>query len=161
MFSARRIAVAILFSTCLSFQTNLNAKTALPRQRRVDQASSISKVAHQWAREWDAKHLEALIDLYADDAVFMTATGTRATGQQAIRELFKQALTGSGSQLKIFSRETEAAGNLAYDSGEYNETSIANGVTKSGKGNYLIVLRRERNDWRIVQHMWTDASRKQ
>jgi len=162
MFPARRIAIAILISTCASFQANLTfTKTEAPSQRRTDQANSINKVSHLWAREWGAKNLEALMDLYADDAVFMTATGSRTTGRQAIRELFKQALASSGSQLSIHSRETEASGNLAYDSGEYDETSTANGVKKSGRGNYLVVLRRDKNRWRIVQHMWTDAGRQQ
>ena len=162
MFPARRIAIAILISTCAIFQARLAlAKTDVPAQRRTDQKNSISKVSDLWAREWGAKNLEALMDLYADDAVFMTATGTRTTGRQAIRKLFEQALASSGSQLNIHSRETEASGNLAYDSGEYDETSTANGVTKSGKGNYLVVLRRDKNRWRIVQHMWTDAGRQQ
>ena len=100
------------------------------------------------------------MDLYADDAVFLTATGSRTTGKAAIRELFKQALAGSSSQLTVYSRSTEESGNLAYDSGEYDEVSTINGVTKKGAGNYLVVLRRDGNRWRIIQHMWTDAGAK-
>ena len=162
MFRPSRIALAILFVTCaiLPYKNSWLAGTELSQERPPGLANSISKPSQLWAREWSAKNLDALMDLYADDAVFLTATGSRTTGKAAIRELFKQALAGSGSQLKVYSRSTEESGNLAYDSGEYDEVSTINGVTKKGAGNYLVVLRRDGNRWRIVQHMWTDAGAK-
>ena len=86
-------------------------------------------------------------------------TGSRITGRSAIRELFSGALATHSSELHVRSKRTEQSGQLAYDSGEYEETSTAGGVKHSGRGNYLVVFRREgKNQWRIIQHMWTDLS---
>lgn len=120
--------------------------------------SGVAEISARWAKEWSAKNRDAVIALYAEDAVFMTATGTRTTGRAAIRELFEKALEGNTSDLHVQSRGTEQSGNLAYDSGEYEETTTSGGVSRPGRGNYLVVFRRDRKkQWRIVQHMWTDV----
>jgi len=160
MFRAQRIALAILIVTCAILSCTSPGRTELSQQRPPGLANSVSKPSYLWAKEWGAKNLDALMDLYTDDAVFLTATGSRTTGKAAIRELFKQALAESGSQLTVYSRATEESGNLAFDSGEYDEVSTVNGGTKRGAGNYLVVLRRDGNRWRIIQHMWTDAAAK-
>jgi hypothetical protein len=64
-------------------------------------ANDIAKVSEQWAREWKAKNLDELIALYAEDAVFMPATGSRVTGRAAIRELFEKALAVYTSDVQV------------------------------------------------------------
>jgi uncharacterized protein (TIGR02246 family) len=121
--------------------------------------NDVSKISEQWAKEWGAKNLDAVVALYADDAVFLPSTGNRVTGRAAIRELFAGALASHSSELHVRSKKTEQSGQLAYDSGEYEETSTTGGVKKLGRGNYLVVFRREgKNQWRIIQHMWTDLA---
>jgi uncharacterized protein (TIGR02246 family) len=123
-------------------------------------ANAVTQISEQWAKEWSAKNLAAVIALYADDAVFLPATGSRVTGRAAIRDLFEKALAVNTSDLRVQSKVTEQSGDLAYDSGEYEETMTSGGVARSGRGNYLVVLRRDgRNQWRIVEHMWTDVPR--
>jgi uncharacterized protein (TIGR02246 family) len=121
-------------------------------------ANDLAKISEQWAKEWGAKNLEALIGLYAEDAVFLPATGSRVTGRAAIRNLFEKALAVNTSELRVHSKAAEQSGNLAYDSGEYEEFMSSGGVTRSGRGNYLVVFRRNsKNQWHIVEHMWTDV----
>lgn len=120
--------------------------------------SGLAKISEQWAKEWSARNLDAVIALYAEDAVFLTATGSRTTGRAAIRELFEKALAANTSDLHVQSKVTEQSGNLAYDSGEYEETTTSGGVKRKCRGNYLVVLRRDgKKQWRIVEHMWTDV----
>ena len=121
-------------------------------------ASVVAKISEQWAKEWKAKNVDALMTLYAEDAVFMPANGSRVTGRSAIRELFQKALAVHTSDVRVHSKVTEQSGHLAYDSGEYDETSTSGGAERSGKGNYLVILRQDsKNQWRIVEHMWTDV----
>jgi len=128
-----------------------------PRAAARGQTTDVAQVSERWAKEWGAKNLAAVIALYADDPVFLPATGTRVTGRAAIRNLFEQALATNTSNLHVRSKVTEQSGDLAYDSGEYEETMTSAGVTRSGQGNYLVVLRRNGNQWLIVEHMWTDV----
>ncbi|MCM3901828.1 MAG: SgcJ/EcaC family oxidoreductase [Pyrinomonadaceae bacterium] len=121
-------------------------------------APEVARISELWAKEWSAKNLEAVIGLYAEDAVFLTATGSRVSGRTAIRDLFEKALAANTSDLRVHSKVTEQSGNLAYDSGEYEEAMTTGGVKRSGRGNYLVVFRRSgKNEWLIVEHMWTDA----
>jgi len=115
-------------------------------------------VCGQWAEYWRQKKLDDVVALYAPDAVFLTGTGDRFSGRNAIRAVFKTAMEGHTSDLTPRSLVTEISGNLAYDSGDYLETIIpASGVAKTElKGNYVIVFKRQRSGkWLIIEHVWT------
>jgi uncharacterized protein (TIGR02246 family) len=112
----------------------------------------------EWARAWGAKDLERLVGLYADDAVFLPATGGRITGRTAIKDLFRQALETNSSQLRIRSIRTQVEGGLAFDSGEYEEERKSGDSTQAGRGQYLVVCRQDATGtWRIIEHVWTDT----
>jgi len=122
-------------------------------------ATRLSRVCGQWAEYWRQKQLDNVVDLYAPDAVFLTGTGDRFNGREAIRAIFKTAMEGHTSDLAPRSLVTEVSGNLAYDSGYYLETIIpASGVAKTElKGNYVIVFKRQRSGkWLIIEHVWKD-----
>jgi uncharacterized protein (TIGR02246 family) len=126
--------------------------------RKLESATCIACVSEEWAEHWSAKNLDAVVALYADDAVFLPSTGSRVTGRAAIRELFAKALVASTTRLRVQSKTTGQSGDLAYDSGEYEEKATSGGVTRTGHGNYLVILRRVgAGRWLIVEHMWTDA----
>jgi len=121
--------------------------------------TKLSRVCGQWAEYWRQKQLDRVVALYAPDAVFLTGTGDRFSGREAIRAVFKTAMQGHTSDLTPRSMVTEVSGNLAYDSGDYLETIIpASGVAKTElKGNYVIVFKRQPSGkWLIIEHVWTD-----
>lgn len=149
-------AVAFLLTATIDDRSAAAVKTqSQPGAPHAE--NDVAKISEAWAKEWSVRSLEPLVALYTDDAVFVTATGTRVTGRVAIRDLFSKALALSASKVQVASRGTEQSGDLAYDSGEYEETTTIGQVTRKGRGNYLVVLRRDgKKQWRIVQHMWTD-----
>jgi ketosteroid isomerase-like protein len=84
--------------------------------------------------------------------------GDRITGSAALRTLFQNIMATFNSDLTLHSLNLEASGNLAYDSGEFEETltNIATGTKIESKGSYVIIYKRDANGaWRIVQHVWT------
>ena len=124
---------------------------------RTAGAQRVAAVCAEWAGAWGAKDLERLVGLYADDAVFLPATGGRITGRAAIKELFRQALETNSSRLQIRSIRTHVEGGLAFDSGEYEERKSGDS-TRPGRGQYLVVCRRDATGtWRIIEHVWTDT----
>jgi uncharacterized protein (TIGR02246 family) len=159
--SSIAILMIAAFATLL-IMTTVDARAVRSASRRSDPigqrgANGVAQISEQWAKEWSGKKVDALIALYSDDAVFLPANGSRITGRAAIRDLFEKALAVNTSDVRLHSKVTEQSGDLAYDSGEYEETATSGGVTRSGRGNYLVVLRRSGKDqWRIVEHMWTD-----
>lgn len=132
------------------------SKKTLPRSLLE---TKLSRVCGQWAEHWRQKKLDDVVALYAPAAVFLTGTGDRFSGREAIRAVFKTAMEGHTSDLTPRSLVTEASGNLAYDSGDYLETIIpASGVARTElKGNYVIVFKRQpTGKWLIIEHVWTD-----
>jgi ketosteroid isomerase-like protein len=62
------------------------------------------------------------------------------------------------SDLTLNSQNLEASGDLAYDSGDFQETltNIATGAKIRAKGSYIIIFKRQSDrNWQIVQHVWT------
>jgi uncharacterized protein (TIGR02246 family) len=133
----------------------------LTRVTADDVSNEIAKVRADWAKALYSKQLDQIAMRYAPDAVFLTPTGDRITGRAAIRDLCKKAMATYTSDIKMRSAALGHSGNLAYDSGDYEETEaiIANGTSKNLKGTYLMVYRRQADGhWLILQQMWADGT---
>jgi ketosteroid isomerase-like protein len=99
--------------------------------------------------------------LYAAEPAFQPSLGERWSGTAAIRQHFAGALAKYRGDLHLHSQRSSASGDLAFDSGTYDETvrSVSgNGKPKSLKGGYLFVLQRAPGgDWKILEQIWTEA----
>jgi ketosteroid isomerase-like protein len=152
---SRRAAIAFLaFATIL-------APTFSPTATAAPQASTIvtlAKIREAWVQDLRAKRLEPILKFYAPDAVFLQPTGERITGSAALRTLFQTIMATFNSDLTLHSQNLETSGDLAYDSGDFQETltTIATGAKITTKGSYIIIFKRQPNgSWQIVQHVWT------
>ena len=131
--------------------------------RAAPQASTIvalAKIRQVWVEDLRAKKLESILKFYAADAVFLQPSGERITGSAALRSLFQTIMASFDSDLVLHSQNLETSGDLAYDSGDFEETltTIATGAKIASKGSYIIVHRRQPSgDWQIVQHAWTGS----
>lgn len=131
---------------------------AEPGQSEI--ASEIAKMRELWVTEWNSRQINQIVTLYAPDAMFLTASGERATGQVQIRDLFDRMRNSNMSNLKLHSLAFEQSGDLAYDSGSYYETAaLPDNPHHQIQGNYLTVYKLQPDGrWLIVQHVWTAAS---
>lgn len=122
--------------------------------------SPIDKLRQQWVTDWNLKEINQIMPLYAPDAMFFTASGERAIGQAAIRELFERMRDSNISNLRLHSLAVEHSGDLAYDSGSYRETvALPDNPEHEIQGSYLAVYKLQPDGrWLIVQHVWTAAS---
>jgi uncharacterized protein (TIGR02246 family) len=121
----------------------------------------IAKVRADWVKDLHTKQLDQIAALYAEDAEFLLATGTRVSGRTAIRELCKNVMATMTSDITLHTATSERSENLAYDSGDYSETltSVADGTVTPYKGTYVMIFRRQSNGaWVIAEQVWTDAS---
>jgi uncharacterized protein (TIGR02246 family) len=121
----------------------------------------IARVRAEWVKDLHTKQLDKIAALYAEDAEFLLATGTRVSGRAAIRELCKNVMATMTSDIILRTATRERSENLAYDSGDYSETltSVADGTVTPYKGTYVMIFRRQANGvWVIAEQVWTDAS---
>jgi uncharacterized protein (TIGR02246 family) len=123
-------------------------------------ASEIAKLRELWVTEWNLRQINPIMALYAPDAMFLTASGDRATGQSQIRALFDGMRASNMSNLRLHSLAVEQSGDLAYDSGSDRETAaLPDNPHHEIEGSYLTVYKLQLDGrWLIVQHVWTGAS---
>jgi ketosteroid isomerase-like protein len=159
LFPSRRAAVTLLaLATILA---PIFSHAAAPAQASSSQASTLADVAktrEAWVQDLHTKQLEPILKFYAPDAVFLQPAGERITGAAALRSLFQNIMATFDSGLTLHSRNLEASGDLAYDSGDFEETltTIATGGKINAKGSYIIIFKRQTNgSWQIVQQVFT------
>jgi uncharacterized protein (TIGR02246 family) len=129
-----------------------------PGQSEIE--GEIAEARELWVVEWNTKRIDELMTLYAPDAMFLTASGDRALGRAAIRNLFESMRNSNTSNLRLHSLAVEQSGDLAYDSGSYHETAAQpDNPRHEVQGSYLAVYKLQPDGrWLIVQHVWTGAS---
>ena len=123
-------------------------------------ATEIAKMRDLWVTEWNLRQINQVVALYAPDAMVLTASGDRAVGWVAIRNLFESMRNSNMSNLRLHSLAVEQSGDLAYDSGSYRETAaMPDNPRHEIEGSYLAVYKLQPDGrWLIVQHVWTGAS---
>jgi uncharacterized protein (TIGR02246 family) len=121
-------------------------------------ASPYSALSDEWAADWSAKKLDAVMALYAPDAEFMPGFTESWVGTATIRKNFAGMLAQYTTDLHLHSMRCAASGDLAYDSGVYDETitQLKDGKVIRPRGNYLFVFQRQKNgEWKILEQTWT------
>jgi uncharacterized protein (TIGR02246 family) len=112
-----------------------------------------------WVDDWRAADLDAVMMLYAPDAVFHPGTSERWSGTAAIRKNFAGILAKFRADPHLTSIQTGISGDLAYDNGTYEETIrplAPKAKPMRFKGEYLFLFRRDaKGNWRILEQMWT------
>jgi len=141
---SRRAAIAFLaFASIL-------APTFCPTAAAAPQASTLAtlaKIREAWVQDLRTKQLEPILKFYAPDAAFLQPSGERLTGSAALRTLFVTIMATFNSDLTLHSQNLEASGDLAYDSGDFQEslTTIATGAKITSKGSYILIFKRQPN----------------
>jgi len=150
----RTATVLLAFATILAptFSSTAIAAPAAPT------LVTLAKIREAWVQDLRTKQLEPILKFYAADAVFLQPTGERITGSAALRSLFQTIMATFNSDLTLHSQNLETSGDLAYDSGDFEETltTIATGAKIMAKGSYVMIFKRQPNgSWQIVQQVWT------
>ena len=130
---------------------------------RAPEPDPFAAVRAQWAKDLHDKKIEDSLAQFAPDADFIS-DGGRTHGMAALRQLFTTITATMDSDLTFHSQRAEVSGDLAYDSGAYEETLTmrATGKTQKMRGDYLTVYRRMKAPngnslWLIVEQVWTGA----
>jgi uncharacterized protein (TIGR02246 family) len=123
-----------------------------------DATRLVGAVRDQWAKDWNGKQLDHIATLYAPNADFLSSNGARYSGVPAIRDYFKSVLAKNTPSITMRSATLEVSGDLAFDSGTYDETVVTGTKSRALHGNYLMVLRRQNGKWLIAEQMWSEAA---
>ena len=110
------------------------------------------QVRQEFLRAYNAKEVDAVVALYAEDATLVSDGGT-FRGRDEIRKWVKAGLD-QGSTLEAIEPSVEkSSGTLAYGTGRTRR--LVGSVVHLGQ--YLIVMEKIGGEWKIVQHFSLSA----
>jgi len=109
------------------------------------------QLRHEFLRAYNAKDVDSVVALYAEDATLVSDGGT-FRGRDEIRQWVKSGLD-QGSTLVIEPSMEKSSGTLAYGTGRTRR--LVGSVVHLGQ--YLIVMEKIGGEWKIVQHFSLNA----
>ena len=113
----------------------------------------IGAVVDHWATAFNSNDVDALVNLYAPDAILVGTSGaTLMEGSKAVRSYFAR-LAGSGDKVAIDNRKIDMLDdNIAYATGFYTFSAVRGGEMRKSPAGFTMVLIKRGNDWLIAHH---------
>lgn len=113
------------------------------------QADAPESLAHGYATGWNAHDAKALSELFADDADWVTASGSRMRGQKGIRDYLHQEHQSwaRGTSMKVADVRVRS---LTADAAVITFGWEITGEGRVFKGSTLLVAGRQQGRWQIV-----------
>jgi len=133
--------VAALF---LILSLNTWAQQSEPKSLSASEPTATMR--QEFLRAYNSKDPDAVVALYAEDATLVSDGGT-FRGRNEIRQWVQSGLD-QGSTVVIEPGVEKSSGTLAYGTGRTRR--LVGSVVHLGQ--YLIVMEKIGNEWKIVQH---------
>jgi uncharacterized protein (TIGR02246 family) len=116
-------------------------------------ADEASTVIDHWAAAYSANDADAVVKLYAPDAILLgTVSPILSEGTEAIRAYFAR-LPGSGNKVVIGERRTVALGDDAVlATGFYEFTRLQDGNPVPTPARFTMVVVNRGGEWVILHH---------
>lgn len=151
MYRTSRLCTAMLLAflaTLACGQSSRKPETTRQASNSEDFASAIQRIRETWVQEFNAGHADKVAALYAAEAVLMRRNGSVHNRDSIQADLERSITVAQGHNYSVQSLHVEHSGDLGYDTGIYNEDFPRH----VAEGNYLIVLRKVKGEWKIVAH---------
>jgi uncharacterized protein (TIGR02246 family) len=130
----------------------LAAAAAIP----PDALRAIAAANNAWLSAMKRQDAAAIVEPYADDAVFVAATGESARGRPAIEQMMRDRFAKAGRVMggSLIQDGTAAAGSMIYEWGHAElDVSLEGQPPTHVRGRYLTVWQRVSGQWRIVRNL--------
>lgn len=129
---------------------------SLFRQAAKDDAAEVANTLLRLIEADNAGDLEGIVACYSDDAVLLPPNSAPLAGEAIVRERYRAILQGATLRLRAEIDELKVDGDTAWIRG----TTLGETVPKDGSAarpvndNFLMLLRRDADVWRITRLMW-------
>jgi uncharacterized protein (TIGR02246 family) len=122
--------------------------------------SRIEEVNAQFGAAVSRGDTTAVTALYTDDAVVLPPNAEIVRGKQAIKGLFDGMMQQMGiPQLTLETNEVEEIGDTANEIGQYTlKFQPAGGESVTDIGKYVVIWKREGDDWKLHVDIWNTNS---
>jgi ketosteroid isomerase-like protein len=156
MFSRKQLQKTLLFSLFLLLAMAAvvvvgNGLTPSVAAADTGRESQIREASEAWDDAFNAEELDALMALYADEAVSMPPGFPALEGKQAIRSDFEYIFANFDWEHETTIVDLLMSGNVAVERGAY---TMSEGGTVFETGKHIVVRQKHGNAWRVVLEIW-------
>lgn len=127
-------------------------------QTRSGNASTerIDQLRQAFNAAYSAGSAAGIGSLLAEDAVFMPPGEPAVVGRSVIQARYAAQFSATHSAFTLNRGEILVLGNLAWLRGPHQriDTPVVGGPSTTTTGKYVMIFRRERGDWKIINDCW-------
>lgn len=142
--SGRKISVPK--GTMVSFETQ-------PADSAADE-QAIKNASLAWAKGMEAGDIDAMISIYASDAVLLPPDEPAIFGVDAIRATLMEMME-AGIVIELEDLETNIRGDLGYKAGRYRTRSADGDLLDRGK--YIEIWSKTDAGWKVHRDIWNSS----
>ena len=129
-----------------------------PAQVHAENASTarIDLLRQAFNAAYSAGNAAAIGSLLAEDAVWMPPGEPAVVGRSAIQARYAAQFSATHSAFTLQRGDILVLANLAWLRGPYQriDTPVIGGPSTTTTGKYVMIFRRERSDWKIINDCW-------
>jgi ketosteroid isomerase-like protein len=126
-----------------------------PEEFTTKDAGTIRQQHEAFVTAFNAKQNDAILNLYAENSVFMPPNEPIIRGKDALKHFYEELFKRGATNLRMDIAEVSGHGPLAYQSGNYEmDLKPETGTPGRDRGKYLFVLRKLQIGWKYEYTMW-------
>jgi len=139
--------------------TSTNSTTKADSMTDTDRRE-IQTVLDRYEKALNASDVDAVIELYAGDGVFMPASAPTAVGIESVRAAYEYVFSTIKLNITFTVEEIVADGSIAFarSGSKGTVTILADGTTAPEENRELFVFQKENGVWKIARYMFNKTS---
>ncbi len=156
LFMAALVAAAgPAIAVGISTDSTTNADSMTDTDRR-----EIQTVLDRYEKALNASDVDAVIELYADDGVFMPSSAPTAVGIENVRAAYEHVFTTIKLNIAFTVEEITGGGSIAFarTGSRGSVTVLADGTTAPEGNRELFVFQKKDGVWKIARYMFNKTS---
>ena len=124
-------------------------------EHHTESSDVVQKLVQKWSRGFNSKRIDELMDLYSSDSIVLRPNSPAAHGRDAVRKVLESALESGVGDVQLECADIGIVGDFACLTGQSKMlVPTAPAKRQEATGKYLIVVRRESGEWKIVADSW-------
>lgn len=130
-------------------------ESSLTPEDQTESADAVQKLIQKWSRGFNARRMDELMELYSSDSIVLRPNSAAAHGKNAVRKVLEAGIESGVGDVQLECAEIGIVGDFACLTGQ-SRMLFPTGPAKrqEATGKYLIVVRRESGEWKIVADSW-------
>ena len=131
-----------------------------PKKMTNQDRQDIQTILDRYEKALNDSDVDAVIELYADDGIFMPSSAPTAVGIESVRASYEHVFTMIKLNIAFTVEEIVADGSIAFarTGSKGTVTVLADGTTAPEENRELFVFQKEDGVWKIARYMFNKTS---